>query len=112
MELGCPEEALACYRQAVVCAPGYALGHWNLALLGEGDLTAGGREYEWRWHWPAFPEPHWLLSVPNWRGANLWWGSAPWYGRSRAMAIPCNSRRWWTRLVGRAAAVIFQGPGT
>ncbi|MEI7608168.1 MAG: hypothetical protein WCJ64_12385 [Rhodospirillaceae bacterium] len=58
---------------SVTQAPGYALGHWNLslALLSHGDFEAGWREYEWRWHWPEFPEVRRKLPVRTWRGEDL-----------------------------------------
>ncbi len=65
--------ALTFYRRAVDIAPGYALGHWNLALalLGAGAYDEGWREYEWRWHWPDFPETRRHLGVPVWQGESL-----------------------------------------
>ena len=72
-ELGCAEEALACHRMSVGLSPGYALGHWNLALalLTAGEFASGWRDYEWRWRWPDFPEPRRRLPVPSWRGGAI-----------------------------------------
>ncbi len=72
-ELCRPEESELCQRWAVSLAPGYALAHWNLALvlLARGEFDEGWREYEWRWHWPEFPEPRRLLPVADWRGESL-----------------------------------------
>ena len=69
-EMGFPDDARACYRLATTLAPGYALAHWNLALilLSQGAFAEGWREYEWRWQWDRFPEPRRLLPVPQWRG--------------------------------------------
>lgn len=57
-ECGWLDEAIACHRQSIVMAPGFALAHWNLALalLLKGDFAKGWREYEWRWRWAEFPE--------------------------------------------------------
>ena len=72
-ELGYHEEAVKCYRMAVETEPGLPLAHWNLslALLSEGDFANGWREYEWRWRWDKFPDPHRRLPVPEWRGEPL-----------------------------------------
>jgi tetratricopeptide (TPR) repeat protein len=67
------DEAMLCLRKSIEMSPGFALGHWNLslALLGIGDFAQGWHEYEWRWHWNAFPEPRRLLPLPFWRGEPL-----------------------------------------
>ncbi len=72
-ELGFHEEAMKSYRMAVETEPGLALAHWNLSLglLSEGDFAQGWREYEWRWRWDKFPDPHRRLPVPEWRGQPL-----------------------------------------
>ncbi len=68
-QLGCAEEALLCHRQSVAAAPGFALGHWNLALslLAAGDFLGGWKEYEWRWLSDRFREPRRRLPLPTWR---------------------------------------------
>lgn len=73
MELGQASAALQCYQMAVTIAPGFALGHWNLALalLKRGDFEQGWAEYEWRWEWPDFPEPRRRLPAAPWRGEPL-----------------------------------------
>jgi len=72
-DIGSSAEAIDCHRQSVQMAPGYALGHWNLALalLSAGDWRGGWAEYEWRWHWAAFPEQKRTLRAPHWRGEDL-----------------------------------------
>jgi hypothetical protein len=61
-------EAIADCRRAVALAPEHALAHLNLgiALLLDGQLEEGFREYEWRWQVdevrafdPGFAEPRW-----------------------------------------------------
>ena len=72
-ELGCCDEGLLCYRQSVVQAPGFALGHWNLALalLAAGDFPGGWREYEWRWQWDRFPAARRRVAAADWSGEPL-----------------------------------------
>lgn len=69
-DLGYFAQARQCYTQAIVTAPDFALGHWNRALefLRHGDFAEGWREYEWRWSWDHFPEPHRNLPLPRWHG--------------------------------------------
>jgi len=47
--------------------------HWNLslALLQNGDMRAGWREYEWRWQTPSFAEFRRQFAVPEWDGGDL-----------------------------------------
>ncbi len=72
-EMGLPEQAVRCHRLSVALAPGFALGHWNLALalLAVGDYAAGWQEYEWRWHWPGFPAARRQGDLPVWTGEPL-----------------------------------------
>jgi tetratricopeptide (TPR) repeat protein len=69
-ESGWLSEAIACHRQSIVMAPGFALAHWNLALalLLKGDFAKGWREYEWRWRWPEFPEKLRTGLAAPWQG--------------------------------------------
>ena len=73
VELEMPDIGLACYWQSIAAAPGYALGHWNLAaeLLTRMDFASGWAEYEWRWQWTGFPESNRFLGLPVWRGEPL-----------------------------------------
>lgn len=72
-ELGHPDSGLACHRRSVAAAPGFALGHWNLALalLAAGDFAGGWAEYEWRWQWERFPDMRRRVAAPPWRGQPL-----------------------------------------
>jgi hypothetical protein len=72
-ELGWVDEAIACHRQSILMAPGFALAHWNLALalLLKGDFAMGWREYEWRWRWTEFPEKLRTGLARPWQGEPL-----------------------------------------
>ncbi len=110
-KLNCAEEALACHRQSLSVAPGFALGHWNLslALLSAGNFLAGWKEYEWRWQWDRFPEPRRILPAPLWRREPLEgkrilvWGEQG-YGDILQFAplVP--------RLAAQGAEVLFEVP--
>jgi tetratricopeptide (TPR) repeat protein len=71
--LKCPQEAILCHKEAIRYAPGFALGHWNLAiaLLADKQFIEGWQEYEWRWFWDKMPEPKRLLPYPTWEGQVL-----------------------------------------
>lgn len=72
-ELDLPDQAVRCHRLALTLAPGFALGHWNLALalLAVQDYAAGWQEYEWRWHWSGFPAARRQRGLPLWTGQPL-----------------------------------------
>ncbi len=64
-------EAIASHRRAIALAPDLPDAHLALAeaLLQDGQLREGWREYEWRWHSPAahrraFTQPRWDRSSP------------------------------------------------
>ena len=63
-------EAIEAYDRALTLRPGYGDAHWNqgLALLGDGHLVRGWRQYEWRWRDGdrlVRPGP---LGAPRWDG--------------------------------------------
>ncbi len=63
-------EAIAAYDEAIRLRPGYGDALWNqsLALLGNGQLTRGWTQYEWRWRDGdrlAAPD---RLGAPQWNG--------------------------------------------
>jgi Tfp pilus assembly protein PilF len=64
-------EAIESLRRALELRPDFAEAHGDLAfaLLLQGDLTQGFREYEWRWRRPDFPRRQ--FASPLWRGENL-----------------------------------------
>ena len=64
-------EALVCYGQALAIDREDAEAHSGRAitLLLSGDLTAGWREYEWRWKTSRVPPR--AFSVPLWDGSAL-----------------------------------------
>ncbi|MEK9723550.1 MAG: tetratricopeptide repeat protein [Rhodospirillaceae bacterium] len=47
--------------------------HWNLALalLQNGDMAEGWREYEWRWQTPTFADFRRDFTEPEWNGGDL-----------------------------------------
>jgi tetratricopeptide (TPR) repeat protein len=67
------DESIACFKQVVKLEPGFALGHWNLALalLEKKQWEEGWLEYEWRWSWEKFSEVKRILPAPTWRGESL-----------------------------------------
>lgn len=67
---GDDEGAEACYRHVLALSPDLAVGHWQRAQarLRAGDLGAGWREYEWRWHMPGFALTADLRALPVWDG--------------------------------------------
>jgi len=64
-------EALACFDHALALAPEDAETHLRraFALLLVGDLTAGWREYEWRWKTGRYPVR--TFAAPLWDGSAL-----------------------------------------
>jgi Flp pilus assembly protein TadD len=66
------EEAIAHCRTAIRHDPDHAEAHTLLAthLLLRGDLTAGFREYEWRWKLSNFPGPTRVRTTPVWDGSD------------------------------------------
>jgi Flp pilus assembly protein TadD len=66
-------EAIADARLAVALEPGNALGHLNLgiALLQDGQLAEGFREYEHRWSVPAIAAFDPQLGLPRWEGGSF-----------------------------------------
>lgn len=64
------EVAVGAYRRAIACRPANAELHWNLslALLGDGRLAEGFKEYEWRWKYDNFPSKRRNFPQPLWRG--------------------------------------------
>ncbi len=70
-------EAIADARRAVALDPANPLGHLNLgiALLQEGRLDEGFREYEWRWKVPDIAAHDPQLGLP-------WWDGSPFPGRT------------------------------
>jgi tetratricopeptide (TPR) repeat protein len=71
-ELNQVEQAMAVYDRALQIQPGFALAHWNRAiiLLLSGRLQEGFREYEWRW---CLSDP---IFVPR-QYPQLLWGGEP-----------------------------------
>jgi hypothetical protein len=72
------DDAIACYRQALVIKPDYAEAHKDLALawLLRGNFEQGWPEYEWRWKCSRFQghpgnESGEQLPGPSWDGSPL-----------------------------------------
>ncbi|HEY4744370.1 MAG TPA: tetratricopeptide repeat protein, partial [Desulfuromonadaceae bacterium] len=65
-------ESAVVLRRAVTVDPGYADGHWNLALslLACGEYGEGWQEYEWRFK-KSNPVPERHVSSPQWDGSPL-----------------------------------------
>ena len=63
-------EAVACYRRAIELAPNMPEGHFHLsmALLAQGDMSAGWEEYEWRWKTRLMIRERRNFAQPQWRG--------------------------------------------
>jgi len=110
-ELGHSEEGLLCTRWSVALAPGYALGHWNLALalLAQGNYQEGWEEYEWRWRWPDFPEPRRLLPAAPWQGEALA-GKRILVWAEQGQGDTIQFSPLLHRLVSEAAEVILEVP--
>lgn len=76
--LGETEKAIEILRDAIACERLTGDGesadlHWNLslALLQNGDMAAGWREYEWRWRTPTFAAFKRDFDQPAWQGEDL-----------------------------------------
>jgi tetratricopeptide (TPR) repeat protein len=65
-------ESVTVLRRAIAVDPGYADGHWNLALslLACGEYHEGWQEYEWRFK-KSNPVPEKNYSQPRWDGSPL-----------------------------------------
>ncbi len=72
-DLGRLDEALACYDRAIERNPQLAPArfHRGLLRLQLGDLAAGWRDYEWRWHSGEGARPRDYFSQPLWDGSSL-----------------------------------------
>jgi predicted O-linked N-acetylglucosamine transferase (SPINDLY family)/glycosyltransferase involved in cell wall biosynthesis/ADP-heptose:LPS heptosyltransferase len=68
------ETGIAYFQKALELNPSDAVAHsfLGLALLTQGDLQNGFREYEWRWQNPIFLSQHPTLpyTQPQWDGGN------------------------------------------
>jgi len=71
--LGETEAAVSILREALLREPDSIDLHWNLslALLQNGDMGEGWREYEWRWRTPTFEDFRRDFHVPGWGGEEL-----------------------------------------
>jgi tetratricopeptide (TPR) repeat protein len=67
--LGDIEGAIESFRRVLTLKPDSVLGHYDLslALLLNGELEEGWREYEWRWRQENY-QPHRWFTQPVWRG--------------------------------------------
>jgi tetratricopeptide (TPR) repeat protein len=67
------EQAIASFREAVALKPEMPLPHWGLALalLANGDLEQGWKEYEWRWDCTQFHPTRPSFTQPPWDGSAL-----------------------------------------
>lgn len=72
-EAGKQEQAIACYREALVSDPQNAILHYNLAtaLLATGNFLEGWEELEWRWKMPSFTTKLRDFGKPLWKGEPL-----------------------------------------
>ena len=63
-------DSVAAHRAALRLKPDLPIAHWNLALalLASGQYREGWAEYEWRWKWSGFSEPHRGFRQPVWNG--------------------------------------------
>ena len=68
MEDNNPAGAIAMYRKAIELEPDFVEAHWNLsnALLLQGELAEGFREYRWRWRRKNADII--VLPLPEWHG--------------------------------------------
>jgi tetratricopeptide (TPR) repeat protein len=69
------EQAIACYDRVLdmPATRDLAAAHWNraLAMLLQGDLARGWREYEWRWQWKEFKTKARDFPQARWQGEDL-----------------------------------------
>ncbi|UUX48398.1 tetratricopeptide repeat protein [Nisaea acidiphila] len=72
-EAACLDESIKAFRRAIFLKPDSAQFHWNcaLALLADGALGEGFREYEWRWKTSTFPTKKRDFKQPEWDGTPL-----------------------------------------
>jgi len=65
------DKAIEAYRASIKIDPEYADGHLvlSMALLKDGSLQEGWREYEWRWKTDQLPARK--LKCPQWSGQDL-----------------------------------------
>jgi len=71
--LGSVSLAIANYRKAIELDLGFAAAHHNLAhaLLADGQLEEGWREYRWRWKSAHYHDTRTVPDVPLWAGQEL-----------------------------------------
>lgn len=68
--LGRYQETERAYRQILLEKPSNGEIHYylSLALLAQGKLPEGWKEYEWRWNWADFPSKKREFPQPKWVG--------------------------------------------
>jgi len=100
------------YRQCVALEPNYADGHMvlGMALLKQGNLQEGWKEYEWRWKTSQLPERK--LKCPQWKGQDLTGKTILVYGEQGLGDIVQFSRyaRQLANLFPRAKVIIEGRP--
>ena len=99
--------ARECYEQVLREQPAHIAARWNraLLLLQNGDLAAGFRDYEWRWHLPEHsPRP---FSKPVWQGEDLA-GQTLLVHAEQGFGDTIQFCRYLPLLAGRVGRVIFE----
>ncbi len=72
-ETGRHAEAIVKFRQAIAACPDYTPAQHNLsrALLANGELEEGWKQFEWRWKLKNFPTRRRDYDLPLWDGSSL-----------------------------------------
>jgi tetratricopeptide (TPR) repeat protein len=103
-------EALASFDRAIRVQPGLAEAHFNaaLCLLLTGDLSAGWKQYEWRWHTEQLNSEKRNFAQPQWTGSDEIAGKTVLLHAEQGFGDTLQFSRYASRVAARGARVILE----
>jgi tetratricopeptide (TPR) repeat protein len=103
-------EALASFDRAIKLQPDLAEAHFNaaLCLLLTGDLSAGWKQYEWRWHTERLNSEKRNFAQPQWTGSDEIAGKTILLHAEQGFGDTLQFCRYAPRVATRGAHVILE----